>query len=234
MSRPMLTVLAAATTLGLAAPAPAAAQPGATSVAHAARQWTAQPRRADARLLPPPAWRQEDPADSLYRQAREAMAKEEYGRAERLFRRIRERHPRSAYAPDSYYWEAYMLQRQGGRNRLQRAHRLLVEQKQRFPNAATQGDAAALAARIDGELARLGDERAAVSVERAADAQGCPREDDDARAAALNALLQMDAERAMPLLRKVLARRDECSELLRRRAVFIVAQKKSPESAELL
>ncbi|GLC25462.1 HEAT repeat domain-containing protein [Roseisolibacter agri] len=62
----------------------------------------------------------------------------------------------------------------------------------------------------------------------------CRDADDDERVIALNALQQMDAERAMPLLRKVLARRDECSEMLRRRAVFIVAQKKSPESAELL
>ncbi len=62
----------------------------------------------------------------------------------------------------------------------------------------------------------------------------CRDADDDERVIALNALQQMDAERAMPMLRKVLARRDECSETLRRRAVFIVAQKKSPESAELL
>jgi HEAT repeat protein len=62
----------------------------------------------------------------------------------------------------------------------------------------------------------------------------CRDADDDERVIAINALQQMDAERAMPILRKVLARRDECSETLRRRAVFLVAQKKSPESAELL
>jgi hypothetical protein len=232
MTRPILAALVAATTLGLAAPV--AGQPAAASAVRATQHWTAQPRRADEQLLPPPAWRQGDPADSLYRQARDAMAKEEYGRAERLFRQIRERHPRSAYAPDAFYWEAYMLQRQGGRERLQRARRLLAEQKQRFPDAATQGDAAALAARIDGELARLGDERAVVSVEQAADARGCPSEDDDERTAALNALLQMDAERAMPILQRVLARRDACSATLRRRAVFLVAQKRTPETENIL
>jgi len=65
-------------------------------------------------------------------------------------------------------------------------------------------------------------------------APGCPSLDDDERMAALNALLQMDAERAMPTLQKVLARRDACSELLRRRAVFLVSQQKSPESADIL
>jgi HEAT repeat protein len=46
--------------------------------------------------------------------------------------------------------------------------------------------------------------------------------------------MQMDADRAMPLLKKVMARRDRCSELLRRRAVFLVAQKRTDEAADIL
>jgi len=42
------------------------------------------------------------------------------------------------------------------------------------------------------------------------------------KVAALNALLQMDADRAMPILTKVLERRDACSAGLRRKAVFLV------------
>jgi HEAT repeat protein len=64
----------------------------------------------------------------------------------------------------------------------------------------------------------------------------CPDEDDedDPRVAALNALLHMDAESALPILRRVLARRDACSVGLRRKAVFLVSQKRSPETTELL
>ncbi len=66
----------------------------------------------------------------------------------------------------------------------------------------------------------------------------CPEGDDDdendSRIAALNALLQMDADRAMPILTTVLARRDKCSERLRRKAVFLVSQKQSRESANVL
>jgi HEAT repeat protein len=62
----------------------------------------------------------------------------------------------------------------------------------------------------------------------------CQTPENEERSLALNALMQMDAERAMPVLQRVLARRDRCSELLRRRAVFIVAQKKTPESATIL
>lgn len=65
---------------------------------------------------------------------------------------------------------------------------------------------------------------------------GCPSEDDDddERVAALNALIQMDAERAMPILTKVLERRDACSVGLRRKAVFLVSQKRTPETADIL
>ena len=42
--------------------------------------------------------------------------------------------------------------------------------------------------------------------------------------AALQGLLQMDAAKALPVLKKVLARRDSGSVCLRRRAVFIVSQ----------
>ena len=65
---------------------------------------------------------------------------------------------------------------------------------------------------------------------------GCPSEDDDddERIAALNALIQMDADRAMPILTKVLERRDPCSVALRRKAVFLVSQKRTPETADIL
>lgn len=63
---------------------------------------------------------------------------------------------------------------------------------------------------------------------------GCPDEDDDERIAALNALLQMDADRALPILEKVLARRDRCSVTLRRKAIFLVSQKHDARAADLL
>ncbi|MEO6444460.1 MAG: HEAT repeat domain-containing protein [Gemmatimonadaceae bacterium] len=65
-------------------------------------------------------------------------------------------------------------------------------------------------------------------------AQGCPSEDDDERIAALNALLQMDSDRALPVLEKVLARRDACSAALRRKAIFLVSQKGNARAADIL
>jgi HEAT repeat protein len=58
--------------------------------------------------------------------------------------------------------------------------------------------------------------------------------DDDMKVAALNALQQMDAARARPVLQRVLARRDTSSVCLRRKAVFLVAQQEGEGSEEIL
>jgi HEAT repeat protein len=63
---------------------------------------------------------------------------------------------------------------------------------------------------------------------------GCEGVIDDERIEALNALMQMNSDQAMPVLRRVLERRDRCSEILRRKAVFIVSQRRSDEAAEIL
>jgi len=51
---------------------------------------------------------------------------------------------------------------------------------------------------------------------------------------ALNALLQMRSDEAVPMLKKVLQRRDACSEVLRRKVPFLLSQKHSEEVADLL
>jgi HEAT repeat protein len=54
------------------------------------------------------------------------------------------------------------------------------------------------------------------------------------KVAALNALQQMDAARARPILRRVLARRDTASTCLRRKAVFLLAQQNVPGTEDIL
>ncbi|MDH3734524.1 MAG: HEAT repeat domain-containing protein [Gemmatimonadota bacterium] len=54
------------------------------------------------------------------------------------------------------------------------------------------------------------------------DQEGC--EGDEVRQAALQALMQMETERALPLLRGVLESREECSVSLRKQAIFVLGQ----------
>jgi TolA-binding protein len=187
---------------------------------------------------PPAPWQADDPADSLYRVGREQLNRSDFRAAVQTFQRITERYPRSTYAGDALYWQAYSLYRIGDINELRQAVRVLDRQRAEYARAATRGDADALAIRVKGELARRGDSRAAEDVTqrgRTVAQQPCARgDDDDERAEAMNALLQMNAERAMPILKAVLAKKDECSAGLREKAVFLVSQKRTSETEDIL
>src|SRR5688572_1354853 len=186
---------------------------------------------------PPAPWGQAGPADSLYRLGREAINRNDFRRAAALFAEISAKYPRSEYAPDALYWRAFALYREGDEDDLREALRALDTQRTRFPRASTIGDARQLAIRIRGALAQQGDVESAEAVTREAGRnRACVRNDDDSeiRAAAMNALLQMDAEGALPIIRQVLAKRDECSIALREKAVFLLSQKRSADTEALL
>jgi HEAT repeat protein len=190
-------------------------------------QFQLEELRADLRATRPRApWAPQDAADSLYRVAREALNRSEYRRAAQSFRQLRERYPRSEYAGDAVYWEAFALYRIGTMDDLRTALRLLETQQARYSKEELQADAVTLTTRIRGALAMRGDRDAADKV-RAAAAQGqtCDPEDISVRVEALSALSQMDGETVVPILRRVLARRDECSAQLRRRALSILGRR---------
>jgi HEAT repeat protein len=207
---------------------------------------------------PPAPWAQQDPADNLYTRARTALNRGRYVEAAGLFAEVYTKHPRSTYAADSYYWQAYALRRHGGDNSLRKALQVLELQKERAPNARTRGDADQLRTRICGDLAGGGDSECAEIISRIANEavnpptpptqpvpptppdrpaqrarERCDNED-DMQGAALNALLSMDAERAVPILKKVLARRDPGSVCLRRKAVFMISQHETDDTEETL
>ncbi len=175
----------------------------------------------------------QDPEDDLYRQARRALAREEYREAARLFMELRQRFSRSPYTGDAYYFEALARYREGSSANLSRARDLLAEQAELFAEAATREDARTLEARITAAAARRGDAEATARV-RAQAAQSCEDEEQGVRSAALSALLNMDSERAVPILREVLAERGVCSAELRRQAVVLLAQHMTSETVDVL
>ncbi len=185
---------------------------------------------------------EQDPTDSLWRAARRAFNRGDYTSAAKLYSDLTRRYPDVARAGDALYWAAFALYKNDD---LVRARSLLITQQERYAKAATLRDGYSLLARIQTALAKQGDsEAAAWLTEHAQPAQpaqpavprGCPDEDDedDVRIAALNGLLQMDATNALPILKKVLAKRDGCSAGLRRKAVFIVSQKRGGETEDIL
>jgi tetratricopeptide (TPR) repeat protein len=184
------------------------------------------------RVTAPEAWQQEDPGARAYRTAREALNARRYREAAEYFAQMRADFPQSGYVPDSYYYQAFAMYREQSRDSYQRAMELLREQLRRYPEASTRADADELRVRIEAALARRGDSQAAAAIAQQAQ-QPCG-EDQEVRSAALSALLNMNAERAVPILQEVLMSRDECSVELRRRAVFLIAQHMTEESVDVL
>src|SRR5947207_1584504 len=76
------------------------------------------------RLAPAP-WAQGDPADSVYRAARNALNNGEYGRAAKLFADISKNYPKSAYQNDARYYEAVARYKVGTTEELKAAAKLL-------------------------------------------------------------------------------------------------------------
>jgi len=185
---------------------------------------------------PPQAWAQADPADSLYRLAREALNRGEYRRAAQLFGDISQRFPNSAYASDARYWRAFALYRLGSTSDLRDALAALQDSGRGYRQVSLQTDAPVLATRIRGALAAQGDGDAKRAVNQAAAQPGtaCDREDLAVRIEALNSLGQTDPESTTPILRRVLARRDDCSASLRRAAVYLLGRRTDAEAMNLV
>jgi TolA-binding protein len=200
----------------------------------------------------PEAWNQQDPADQLYRRARESFNRRRYTEAAEMFQEVYTKHPRSSYAGDAYYWEAFALYRRGGNESLRRAAAVLQEQEEKAPGASTRRDAESLETRVLTALSEAGDEAAArrleertrriartrvdvrTPVRNQARSGRQSRCDDDERSAVLDATLSMDASRAVPILKRVMAQQDAGSACLRRKAVFIISQKEHPDTPKLL
>jgi len=206
--------------------------------------------------MPPAPWAQGDPADSVYRIARDALSRGDYGRAARLFAEIPAKYPKSAYQNEAIYYEALARYKVGTTDELKQASKALEPLVK--PGAASSGtsvnvqgqqvvytgfgrrgpgdsEVTALYVRINGALAQRGDAEAKKRIESYSGPNGpCDQEDIQVRTEALNALSQMDPAGTLPSLRKVLERKDECNASLRRNAVFILSRRNDAESSALL
>lgn len=188
------------------------------------------------------------PADQAvqYEQARRALNAAEYTRAIDLFRAYRASDTGARYAAESLYWEAFALSRLDSSRYLKEALAALEVQMARYPNASTTNDAKALLARVRGELANRGDSESAEWVyreaaERDREADREPEryrrqersQSDETKLMALNALMQMDSDKAVPILRKVIRNQDNNPEL-RAHALFILTQQDDDGAADLM
>jgi HEAT repeat protein len=131
------------------------------------------------------------------------------------------------------YWRAFALYRVGTSPDLEQALQVLDAQRQQYPDAVQDPDVAGLTTRVLGALASRGNNAAATRLREHQQGAGtCDKEDMEVRAEALSALVQSDPASAAPVLRRTLARRDECSAPLRRRAVYLLGREGVGGTAE--
>lgn len=197
-------------------------------------------------------------ADTIYRAARRALNESQYRQAIELFEQSLDEEPE--YSSEALYYQALAYYRIGGRSNYDRAYSKLNQQRARYPDAASSGDAEELMVRIEGELARRGDAQAAerlaregermeqaslarerernsqsdVERERQHEHQERIVQEADIKAMALHALIQADPEKAIPYLTKVLQNRTPETAELREQAVFILGQHESDQTLDLM
>jgi TolA-binding protein len=212
---------------------------------------------SDGIHLPSPQWYQGDPADSAYRFAYDVLTRGDYGRAAGLFRDIAAKYPKSAYQNDLPYWEAYSRYKIGTTDELHTAAKLLEPRASKSIGTTTtssssntpregfyynkmrgtsDADVVQLYIRVNSALASRGDRAAQDIVDKATQAgvNTCDREGMGIRAEALGTLSQLDFASALPRIKSILEKKDDCSSELRRRAVFILGRHGDADAATLL
>lgn len=187
----------------------------------------------------------QDRADSLYRVGKTAIDNRDYRRAATVLQQIAERYPSADRAGDALYWRSWALYQLGtttsNRGDLEEALAAMERYQTNYgKNAKMAGDATDLYGRIRSAQAQLGDARAAGEVVQRAESARQPRActgtdaDEQMRTAALDGLLSMNSEDAVPILKDVLKQRDACRIPLRKHAVFLISQKRSADVVSTL
>lgn len=166
-------------------------------------------------------------ADTLFREATRALTKSNYRRAAGLFASLRLAYPRSPYVADSYYWQAFALQRLEEPPAMQQALTVLDEQQLRFPDAAQSDDVLALRARVESVVAQAPSLSTSVVP--------CAEREDAAAMAALSTLTMLtDPLIITGHLATLLAMRSPCATELRRSAVYLLAQRLDADGRRML
>lgn len=149
-----------------------------------------------------------------YRRGTQALDEHKYDDAVRIFDSVLSRKdPRSDGA---LYWKAYALNKLGKK---QESLTALDQLQKDFAQSAWLNDARALRLEVQQSSGQP------VSPES--------QSDEELKLLAINGLMNSEQERAMPLLEKVLAD-PKASPRVRQRALFVLAQSRSPKSRESL
>jgi HEAT repeat protein len=151
-----------------------------------------------------------------YESGKSALDNRNYEKAVEVFDRVINARNPSTRADGAYYWKAYALNKLGKRDEALVA---LGELSSKFPQSSWLNDANALKAEVQAGKGQP------ISPENQAD--------EDLKLYAINALINSDSERAVPLLEGLLSN-PKMSPRLKERALFVLAQSRSDKAHEIV
>jgi len=153
-----------------------------------------------------------EPHSEAYREGQRALEREAWGDASRIFGKLASTSTDETDA--ALYWKAYAdWKRKQKKESVEGLRQLLAD----FPESAWADDAKALELEIRGGK----------------DVRSTPKaEDEELKLYALDGLMQVEPEQAVPVLEKLLA--GNSSLRLKQRALFVLSQSDSPRAREIL
>jgi HEAT repeat protein len=151
-----------------------------------------------------------------YESGKQALDNHNYEKAVEIFDKVIDAKNPSSRADGAYYWKAYALNKLGKRDEALAA---LAQLSKQFPQSGWVNDAKALEAEVQQAKGQP------VSPENQAD--------EDLRLYAINALMNSDADRAVPLLEGLL-NNPKMSPKLKERALFVLAQSRTDKGHEIV
>ena len=132
---------------------------------------------------------------------------------------------------EALYWQAFALHRLGHKRDLQNAAVALMEMKAlEYEEERLHSEAMQLATRVKGDLALKGDAQAARELAEMIEEQN----DQELKMAALHAMINMNPDRALPILEQMLRNREPGTAAMRRQAIFLIAQGEAEGAEELM
>ena len=137
---------------------------------------------------------------TLQKEAKTAIYEKKWERATQLLQQIDNKYPDSAFRAEALYWLAYCLEKQDRKTEaLELLNRLITT----YPDSPWQDDAESFRLRIAADLVLQGHNQYRPYITEAV--QHNKPEDIDLKLAALDALLRIDRQQALPILEKLYA-----------------------------
>lgn len=165
--------------------------------------------------------------------AKKFIAGKEWAKALESFQRVTEHYSGSKWEAQALYWAAYSLNKLNGpggetQERKEEALYRLAELMERYPASQWVDDAKRLSLEIAEGLANKGYKKYKIYLEKAAE----KAEADDLKISAVDALMHMDKEKALPVLEKLM--RTNKNPEIRKKALFSLGQHRDPRVVKLL